>query len=204
MGKQYWKPGTVLYPLPAVMVSSGNYDTKENMNIITIAWTGIINTNPPQTYISIKPERHSFDIIKKNMEFVINLTTKDLAKATDFCGVRSGKNVDKFDYNKVKAFKSKVVSAPSIYQSPINLECKVFDIIPLESHHMFLADIVSVTVDDKYFDEKNTFLFNKSNPICYSHGAYYTLGENLGKFGFSVMKKKKKRKVDRINDKSSN
>ncbi len=191
MGKTYWKPGTVLYPLPAVMVSCGDFE-KEEMNIVTIAWTGIINTNPPMTYISVRPERHSYDMIKENMEFVINLTTKDLAYKTDFCGVKSGRDFDKFKHLNLTPYESKLVKAPSIYECPISLECKVFEIKELGSHHMFMAEIVSVTVDDEHFDENDRYMFNSLNPLVYSHGEYFGIGDKVGKFGYSIKKKKKK------------
>lgn len=191
MSKRIWKPGTVIYPLPCVLVSCG---TMEEHNIITVAWTGIISTDPPRTYISLRKSRFSYDIIKDNMEFCINLTTKDLAFPTDFCGVKSGKDINKFEKCNLTPYKSQKISAPSIKESPINIECKVFEIKELGSHDMFMADIVSVSTDENYYDKNDKFLFNNSNPICYSHGQYRTLGESLGGFGFSVKKKKKRRK----------
>ncbi len=188
MSKIIWKPGTVLYPVPAVMVSLG--DCEENFNIITIAWTGIINSVPPMTYISVRPTRHSYSILKSTGEFVINLTNEQLTFATDFCGVRSGKNMNKFKEMNLTMEKASVVKCPLIKESPVNIECVVKDIIPLGSHHMFMAEIVSVSVDEKYKDEKDRFCFEKSNPIAYSHGEYYSLGKKLGKFGYSVAKKK--------------
>lgn len=188
MGKEVWKPGTVVYPVPVVMVSCG--DTKNTTNIFTAAWTGTVNTNPPMTYVSIRPERYSYDMIKNSGEFVINLVTKELAYACDFCGVKSGKDINKFREMKLTPKKGEAVNAPIIYESPVNIECKVKDIIPLGSHDMFLAEVVSVSVSDEYFDETGKFHFNKSNPVCYSHGNYYTLGQQIGKFGFSVKKKK--------------
>lgn len=190
MAKQTWKPGNMIYPVPAVMVSCGTIDEP---NIITIAWTGTICTNPPMTYISIRPSRYSYEIIKKTGEFVINLTTKDLVFATDFCGVRSGKNLDKFKEMNLTIAKSKEVSAPSILESPVNIECKVQEIKELGSHHMFIAQVVSVSADEKYLDNKQKFNLDKANPICYSHGRYYTLGQEVGEFGYSVKKKKIKR-----------
>lgn len=187
MGKQIWKPGTVLYPVPVVMVSCG---TEEQPNIITIAWTGIINSDPAMTYISVRKERGSYDTIKNSGEFVINLVTKDLTYACDYCGVKSGRDIDKFKEMKLTPKKGEQVSAPIIYESPVNIECKVKDVIALGTHDMFLAEVVSVSVSDEYFDESGKFHFNDSNPICYSHGAYYTLGEELGSFGYSVKKKK--------------
>lgn len=192
MGKQIWNPGTILYPVPAVMVSCGNINGEKN--IITIAWTGTINTNPPMTYISVRPERHSYNIIKETGEFVINVTTEKLAYATDFCGVRSGKDIDKFKEMNLTPEKSTVVKCPIIKESPINIECKVKDIIPLGSHHMFMAEIVSVFADEKYMDETGRFNFEDSRPICYSHGEYYGLGKYIGKFGYSVKKNKNNKK----------
>lgn len=192
MAKVNWKPGNMIYPIPSVIVTCG--DSQENFNAITIAWTGTICTNPPMTYISIRPSRHSYDIIKKTGEFVINLTTEELVKATDYCGVRSGKNEDKIKNCGLTLGQSKVVKAPIINESPVNIECKVKEIKKLGSHDMFIAEVVSVNVDDDYIDENNTFHLSKSKPICYSHGRYYSLGKELGKFGYSVQKKKKKRK----------
>ncbi len=198
MGKQIWKPGTVLYPVPAVMVSCGSLEGEKN--IITIAWTGIVNSDPVMTYISVRPERHSFDMIKNSGEFVINLTNKKLVRACDYCGVVSGRDKDKFKEMGLTPFKSNAISAPSIYESPVNIECKVEDIIPLGTHHMFLSKIVSVSVSDEYFDKTGKFNFNDSEPICYSHGCYYSIGEYLGKFGYSIQKNKTK-KVTKSNKK---
>lgn len=186
MGKQIWKPGTVLYPMPLAMISCG---TMEKSNIVTVAWTGIVNTNPAMTYVSIRPSRFSYDIIKNSGEFVINLVNRDLIYACDYCGVKSGRDVDKFKEMNLTARKGNIVDAPIIYESAINIECKVKEILPLGSHHMFLADVVSVNASDEYFDEAGKFHFNKSDPVCYSHGAYYTLGEKVGSFGYSVKKK---------------
>lgn len=191
MSKQIWKPGTILYPVPVVMVSCGNM---ENSNIITIAWTGTINTDPAMTYISVRPNRHSYNIIKETGEFVINVTTEELAFATDWCGIKSGRDFDKFKEMKLTKIKGKEVSCPLIEESPINIECRVKDIIDLGSHSMFLGEVVCVHADEKYMDEKGKFHFSKSNPICYSHGEYYGLGKYKGKFGYSVQKKKKKNK----------
>lgn len=191
MGKAIWKPGTVLYPVPVVMVSCG---TEEKGNIITVAWTGTINSDPAMTYVSIRPSRHSFDLIKNSGEFVINLVTKDLAYACDFCGVKSGRDMDKFKEMNLTAKKGEKVNAPIIYESPVNIECKVKDIIHLGTHHMFLAEVVSVSVSDEYLDETGKFHFNATEPVCYSHGAYFTIGEQLGTFGYSVKKTEKSRK----------
>ena len=188
MAKIQWKPGNMVYPLPAVMVSCA--DKAGNSNIITIAWTGTVCTNPPMAYISVRPERHSYQMIRETGEFVINLTTKDLAYATDFCGVRSGKDVDKFAEMKLTKEAASVVSAPMIGESPVNIECKVTEVKELGSHHMFLAEVVAVHVDDAYMNENNKFELGKAEPIAYSHGEYYQLGELLGTFGYSVKKKK--------------
>ena len=188
MAKIQWKPGNMVYPLPAVMVSCA--DKEGNSNIITVAWTGTVCTNPPMAYISVRPERYSYHMIRETGEFVINLTTKDLAFATDFCGVRSGKDVDKFSEMKLTKEKASVVSAPMIGESPVNIECKVTEVKELGSHHMFLADVVAVHVDDAYMNENQKFELGKAEPIAYSHGEYYQLGELLGTFGYSVKKKK--------------
>ena len=187
MAKEIWKGGTLVYPVPAVMVSCG--DINGEKNIITVAWTGTINTNPPMAYISVRPERHSYNIIKESGEFVINLTTEDLAKACDYCGVKSGKDVDKFKEMNLTAAPASQVKCPIIYESPMNIECKVKQIVPLGSHDMFIADVVAVSVSDEYFDESGKFHFNASKPVCYSHGEYFGLGKSLGTFGYSVRKK---------------
>lgn len=185
MGKISWKPGTMLYPLPAVMVSCGTF---EKANILTVAWTGTICTDPAMTYISIRKERYSYNIIKETGEFVLNLTTKDLVKATDWCGVRSGKDFDKFKECNLTKEKANFVSCPMIKESPISIECKVEEIKELGSHTMFIAKVLSVNVDEKYMDEEGRFALEKAEPIAYSHGQYFELGEFLGKFGFSVKK----------------
>lgn len=191
MGKAVWKPGTVLYPVPVVMVSCG---TEEKGNIITVAWTGTINSDPAMTYVSIRPSRHSFELIQNSGEFVINLVNKDLAYACDFCGVKSGRDMDKFKELNLTAKKGEKVDTPIIYESPVNIECKVKEIIPLGTHHMFLAEVVSVSVSDEYLDETGKFHFNDTEPVCYSHGAYFTLGKQLGTFGYSIKKPKKAKK----------
>lgn len=193
MTKEIWKPGTLIYPVPAVMVSCGS--EKKEYNIFTASWTGTICTDPAMCYVSIRPERHSYGIIKKNMEFVINLTTKKLARATDWCGVRSGRDYDKFKEMKLTPVQGSKVKAPLIKESPINIECVVKEIKPLGVHEMFIAEVVAVNADKKYLDpETGAFNLQAANPICYSHGKYYTLGEKLGKFGFSVEKKKTRKK----------
>lgn len=188
MTKQDWKPGTMVYPLPAVMVSCGS--TPDEYNIITISWTGTICTNPAMCYISVRPERHSYDIIKRNMEFVINITTEQLAYATDWCGVKSGRNVNKFEEMKLTAGKASVVKAPIIEESPLSIECRVKEILPLGSHHMFIADVVNVKADERYIDpETGRFELDKAGIMAYSHGFYYALAEKIGRFGWSVKKK---------------
>ena len=188
MGKAQWKPGTVLYPVPAAMVSLQDKDGRAN--IITIAWCGTVNSEPPMTYISVRPERYSYDILKETGEFVINLTTKKLCNACDYCGVKSGRDVDKFKETHLTKAPSSKIKAPLIYESPVNIECVVKDIIHLGSHDMFLSEVVAVNVSDEYLDKTGKFHFDKSNPVCYSHGQYYALGEKLGKFGYSIQKRK--------------
>lgn len=188
MGKSVWKPGTVLYPVPAVMVTCGDIDHQSN--IITIAWTGTVNSDPPMTYVSIRPERYSYEIIQKTGEFVINLTTETLAYACDFCGVRSGRDIDKFKEMRLTKTRATVVKAPLIEESPVNIECKVKQIIPLGSHCLFLAEVVAVNVSEEYLDSTGKFHLDRSKPICYSHGQYFSLGKNIGKFGYSVKKTK--------------
>ena len=184
-----WKSGTFIYPIPAVMVSCGSM---EKSNIITVAWTGILNTNPATCYISVRPERYSHDIIKKNGEFVINLTNQELAYATDWCGVKTGAKVDKFKEMHLHKEKANFVKAPFILVSPVCVECKVREIVELGSHDMFIADVLSIDVDNKYIDENGSFDISKCNLIAYANGGYYTLGKKIGKFGYSVQKKKKK------------
>ncbi len=186
MGKQLWKPGNMLYPLPVVMVSVA--DKEGRNNIITIAWAGTICSNPPMVSISVRPERYSYNILKETGEFVINLTTKDLTYATDYCGVKSGRDVDKFKEMGLTALPGKEVKAPLIAESPVNIECKVTQVLPLGSHDMFLAEVVAVHVDEKYMDEKGKFHLDKAEPIAYSHGDYLATGELLGTFGYSVKK----------------
>ena len=191
MSKIIWKPGTFLYPIPAVMVSCG---TMEKSNIITIAWTGIINTNPAIVYISVRPNRFSYELIKKQGEFVINLTNKDLVFATDWCGVKSGAEFDKFKEMNLTKEKGKFVKCPLIKESPVSVECKVKEIKELGSHNMIIAEVLSIDADEKYIDENGAFDINKCDLIAYSNGKYYSLGKQIGKFGFSVQKKKKRKK----------
>ncbi len=192
MPKKIWKPGTMIYPIPAVLVTCT--DAEGNNNIVTVAWTGTISTDPAMAYISLKPSRYSHDIIKTSKEFVINLTTESLVKATDYCGIKSGRDVDKFKEMHLTPEKASKVNAPLIKESPINIECKVKKILPLGSHDMFIANVLAVNIDDQYMDNKNKFHLDASNPICYSHGQYYGLKKSLGSFGFSVAKKKKRNK----------
>ena len=188
MSKVTCKSGTFIYPLPAVMVSCG---TMEESNIITVAWTGIINTDPAMCYISVRPTRHSYEMIKKTGEFVINLTTKDLAYATDWCGVKTGAKVDKFKEMKLTKEKANFVNCPMIKESPVSVECKVKEIRELGSHHMFVAEILGINADEKYINENGAFDISKCDLIAYSNGNYYSLGKKIGRFGFSVQKKKK-------------
>ena len=188
MSKVQWKSGTFIYPIPAVMVSCG---TMEESNIITVAWTGILNTNPAMCYISVRPERYSHNIIKENGEFAINLTTRQLAYATDWCGVKSGRDVDKFKEMKLTKEKANIISVPLIKESPVSVECKVKEIVPLGSHDMFVAEIVAIDADEKYIDEKGAFDISKCYLIAYSNGGYYPLEKKIGKFGYSVQKKKR-------------
>ena len=191
MAKQTWKPGNMVYPLPAVMVSVG--DKEGNTNIITIAWTGTICTNPAMLYISVRPERHSYHMIRESGEFVVNLTTEALAKATDYCGVRSGKDVDKWkEMHLTKGAANELEFAPIIQECPVNIECKVEEVKELGSHHMFIARVVSVQVDEEYIDESGKFCLNETGLMAYSHGEYLTLGEKIGTFGYSVKKKGRK------------
>ena len=190
MAKVEWKPGTFVYPIPAVLVTSG---TMENANIMTVAWTGILNTNPAIVYISVRPERYSYKLIKETNEFVINLTNEKLVYATDWCGVRSGAKYDKFKEMHLTKEKTKHLNCPSIKESPVSIECKVIDIKEYGSHHTFVAEVVSIDADEKYIDEKGAFDISKCNLIAYANGGYYTLGKKIGTFGYSVRKKKYKK-----------
>jgi flavin reductase (DIM6/NTAB) family NADH-FMN oxidoreductase RutF len=187
MGKLYWKPGNMLYPLPVVMVSVRDKDID---NIITVAWAGTINSDPAMLSISVRKERFSYDMLKNSGEFVVNLVTKDLAYACDYCGVASGRDVDKFKECKLTKEEAVHVNVPMIKESPVNIECKVERIEELGSHHMFIAKVLAVHADEKYMDETGRFDMEKCKLISYSHGQYYKLGERIGKFGYSVQKKK--------------
>lgn len=189
--KLSWKPGTMIYPLPAVLVSCG--ETEQEYNLFTVAWTGTVCTNPPMCYISVRPERHSYEIIKRTGEFVINLTTARLARATDWCGVRSGRDYDKFAEMGLKVEAAEVVKAPVVAEAPVSIECRVRQIIPLGSHDMFLADVVNVLVDEEYINpETGKLELERADMITYSHGEYFRLGQAIGHFGWSVRKKKKR------------
>lgn len=193
MSKQSWKPGTLIYPLPAVLVTTGA--TPEEYNMLTIAWTGTICTDPPMCYISVRKERHSYDIIRRTGEFCINLTTEDMAHATDWCGVRSGRNEDKWKATGLTPMANPHVSAPIIAESPLSICCRVREVKELGSHDMFIADVVGVEADDRFIDpETGKFSLDKANPIVYSHGEYYSLGKLIGHFGWSVRKKTTKRR----------
>ena len=193
MKKQEWKPGNMLYPVPAVMVSCGREG--ETPNIITVAWAGTICSDPAMLSISVRPERYSYDIIRETGEFVVNLTSKELTRATDWCGVKSGRDVDKFkEMNLTAAPAVHLKGAPIIAESPVNIECKVVKKEELGSHHMFLAEVVAVHVDEQYLDEKNRFALEKTELISYVHGEYYSLGKLLGNFGYSIRKREKEKK----------
>ncbi|MBR3952172.1 MAG: flavin reductase family protein [Oscillospiraceae bacterium] len=189
MAKQIWKPATLLSPLPAALVTCG---TVEQPNVLTIAWTGIINSSPAMTYISVRPERWSHHIIAESGEFVINVTTDNLVRAADFCGVRSGKDTDKFAEMNLTALPASKVSAPILAQSPISLECKVTEVKHLGSHDMFIAEIVAIQVDDKYIDADGKLDLRKAGVMFYSHGEYFAQGKKIGQMGYSVKKKRAK------------
>ena len=190
--KQSWKPGTLIYPLPAVLVSCGS--TPEEYNLLTIAWTGTVCTNPPMCYISVRKERHSYDIIRRTGEFVINLTTEQIARATDWCGVKSGREVNKWEAMGLTPMTNDHVAAPLVGESPLSICCKVRQVVELGSHDMFIADVVGIEADERFIDpESGKFSLDKARPIVYSHGEYFRLGEMIGHFGWSVRKKKTKR-----------
>lgn len=185
--KQSWKPGTLVYPAPAVLVTCGN---SEHSNMLTVAWTGTICTNPAMLYISVRPERYSYGLIKANMQFTVNLTTAEMVRVTDLCGVKSGSDTDKWKLSGLTAYPGVAVECPAIAESPISIECRVKSILPLGSHDMFIAEVVNVLADDRYFEPDGRFDLRKAGLMSYSHGAYYAQGEQLGTFGFSVKKKK--------------
>ena len=188
MARTNLSPGTLLAPIPAVMVSVGDM---ENSNIITVAWTGILSTHPARAYVSVRPSRHSHQIIKERGEFVINLTTKKLARATDFAGIYTGAKVDKFAKLGLTKQESKCVSAPTIAECPLSLECRVCEVIPMGTHDVFIADILNVSCDESVMDKDGRICLHRAGLMAYAHGEYFALGESLGKFGFSATKKKK-------------
>lgn len=187
MSKQIWKPGNMLYPVPAVLVSVA--DKNGNDNLITIAWTGTVCSDPAMTYISVRKERHSHHMLKESGEFVINLVSKDICKAADFCGVRSGRDIDKFEATGLTREAASTVSAPMVKESPVNIECKVTQVLELGSHDMFLAKVTAVQVDESLLDEKGKLDLNRAHLVAYSHGEYQTFDNILGTFGYSVKKK---------------
>lgn len=187
MGRQIWKPGNMLYPLPAVLVSVA--DREGRSNLFTVAWTGTVCSDPPMVSISVRPERYSYHMIEETGEFVVNLTTEKLAYATDYCGVRSGRDVDKWEKTKLTQVSGEHVRAPMVAESPVNLECVVTQKLELGTHHMFLAKVVAVHVDDRYMDKSGRFHLNDAKPLVYSHGRYLSTGRELGSFGYSVKKR---------------
>ena len=191
MSKQVWKPGNLLAPVPPVLVSCGNM---EKPNLITIAWAGTINSDPVRVSISVRPERYSHGLITESGEFVINLPTQKILRAVDWCGVKSGRDVDKFKEMGLTAVPGSAVSAPVLAESPVNLECRVFQTIPLGSHDLFLADVVAVDVDEELLDEAGRLRLDKAGLAAYVHGTYYALGKQLGTFGYSVRKKPARRR----------
>lgn len=187
--KQIWRSGTQLYPLPAVLVSCGS--TEADRNLITVAWTGTVCSDPAMLYISVRPERYSYDIIRREMEFTVNLTTEAMCHATDWCGVRSGREYDKWRETGLTPVPGVAVGCPHVAESPLSIECRVKSIVPLGSHHMFIADVIDVLADEKYIDpQTGAFDMEQAGLMAYSHGGYYALGQKIGKFGFSVQKKK--------------
>ncbi len=192
MSRINWKGSVLIAPVPPTMVTS-SYDGKDN--VFTVAWTGVLNTQPPKTYISVRPERYSYELIKNSGEFVINLTTRDMVRAADWCGTYTGRKVDKFAKQNLTTVKAQNVSAPILEASPVALECKVCDIIEMGTHHMFIADIVGVSVDEKLLDDKGKLCLSKANLAAYAHGEYFELGKRIGTFGYSVRKKKAGKKT---------
>lgn len=191
MGKQIWKPGNMLYPLPAVLVSVA--DREGNTNLFTVAWTGTVCSDPPMVSISVRPERYSYHMIEETGEFVVNLTTEALAYATDYCGVKSGRDVDKWRKMNLTPVAGEHVRAPMVAESPVNLECKVTQKLELGTHHMFLARVLAVHADERYMDRDGRFHLNDAKPLVYSHGRYLTVGKEIGSFGYSVKKAEKNR-----------
>ena len=198
MAKQKWKGGALIAPVPPAMISCGSEEDGSS-NIITVAWTGIINTIPPKTYISVRPSRHSYKLIRERGEFAINLTTEKLVRSADFCGIYTGAKVNKFEKCDLHKEEASEISCPLIAESPLSLECKVTDVIELGSHHMFLADIVAVDVDESLINADGKLCLDRAHLAAFAHGEYFALGEKLGYFGFSVKKKKKKPHAPRKN-----
>ena len=188
MGRQIWKPGNMLYPLPAVLVSVADREGKTNL--FTVAWTGTVCSDPPMVSVSVRPERFSYHMIEETGEFAVNLTTEALAYATDYCGVKSGRDVDKWKETRLTPEAGRYIKAPLVAESPVSLECRVTRKLPLGSHDMFLAEVLAVHVDDRYMDENGKFRLNDAGPLVYSHGSYLTVGREIGSFGYSVKKKK--------------
>lgn len=191
MGKQIWKPGNMLYPLPAVLVSVA--DRAGDKNLFTVAWTGTICSDPPMVSISVRPERYSYHMIEETGEFVVNLTTESLAYATDYCGVKSGRDVNKWQKMNLTPIPGEYVGAPMVAESPVNIECKVIQKLELGTHHMFLAEVLAVHADERYVDQTGRFHLNDAKPLVYSHGKYLAVGKEIGSFGYSVKKTKKNR-----------
>lgn len=191
MGKQIWKPGNMLYPLPAVLVSVA--DRAGDKNLFTVAWTGTVCSDPPMVSISVRPERYSYHMIEETGEFVVNLTTEALAYATDYCGVKSGRDVDKWQKMNLTPIPGEYVGAPMVAESPVNIECKVTQKLELGTHHMFLAKVMAVHADERYMDQTGRFHLNDAKPLVYSHGKYLVVGKEIGSFGYSVKKSKKNR-----------
>ena len=189
MAKVKWKAGTLLSPVPPALVSCGD---GEKDNLITVAWTGIICSDPAKTYISVRPERYSYDIIKKTGEFIINLPSSHIIRSIDFCGVRSGRDIDKFESCRLTRERASQLSCPAVAESPVSIECKVTDIVKLGSHDMFMADIVAVNEDERYIDEKGKLRIEQCSLAAYAHGSYFALGKKIGSFGYSVKKKRRK------------
>ena len=191
MAKEKWKAGNMIYPLPAVLVTCRSKSGEDN--VFTVAWTGTVCTNPPMAYISVRPSRYSYTMIKETGEFVINLTTEEMAKATDYCGVTSGRDVDKFQRCGLHKEEADEVNVPMLVESPVNIECRVREAHEYGSHTMFVADVICVHADEKYMNETGRFQLEKSNPLAYSHGTYFGLTSPKGTFGYSVKKGKKKK-----------
>ena len=200
MAKEMWKPGNMVYPIPAVLVTVADKEGREN--VLTVAWTGTICSDPPMAYVSVRPSRYSYNMIQDTGEFVINLTTKEIAFATDYCGVISGRDVDKFKEMNLTRERATYVHAPLIAESPVNIECKVVEVRKCGTHDMFIGEVLAVHADKKYMDETGRFDLGKAKPLVYSHGQYYTLGEKIGKFGYSVKKKSGSKRTARKNTKA--